>query len=112
MKNKIVLVQFPFDDLSSFKVRPAVCLTNTIGSHNHVIVGFITSKIPSDILPSDVILTTSDKDFEITGLRVSSTLRLHRLLTVSKSNFIRELGIIPERIQNTVSTKLKLLFEF
>ncbi len=26
-KGKVVLVPFPFDDLSSTKVRPAVCLT-------------------------------------------------------------------------------------
>lgn len=30
-KGKVVLVPFPFDDLSSTKVRPAVCLTNPIG---------------------------------------------------------------------------------
>ena len=30
-KGKIVFVPFPFDDLSSTKVRPAVCLTNPIG---------------------------------------------------------------------------------
>ena len=27
-KNKVVLILFPFDDLSSTKVRPAVCLTD------------------------------------------------------------------------------------
>ena len=27
-KGKVVLVPFPFDDLSTSKVRPAVCLTN------------------------------------------------------------------------------------
>ena len=30
MKNNIVLVTFPFDDFSSIKVRPALCLTNEI----------------------------------------------------------------------------------
>ena len=34
MKGKIVLVQFPFDDLSDFKVRPAHCLTDAIGDYN------------------------------------------------------------------------------
>lgn len=28
------LVSFPFDDFSSSKVRPAVCLTEPIGPHN------------------------------------------------------------------------------
>ena len=31
LKGKIVLVPFPFDDLSATKVRPAVCLTDSIG---------------------------------------------------------------------------------
>jgi hypothetical protein len=30
-KGKVVLVPFPFDDLSTTKVRPAVCLTEPIG---------------------------------------------------------------------------------
>ena len=30
MKGKVVLIQFPFDDLSSSKVRPAYCLTHPI----------------------------------------------------------------------------------
>jgi mRNA interferase MazF len=35
MKGKIVLIQFPLDDLSSSKVRPAYCLTNQIGGYQH-----------------------------------------------------------------------------
>ena len=41
-KNSIVLVPFPFDDLSATKVRPALCLTERLGSHDHVVVAFIT----------------------------------------------------------------------
>jgi mRNA interferase MazF len=39
MKHKVVLVPFPFDDLSSTKVRPAVCLTEPVGQHKHVVPG-------------------------------------------------------------------------
>lgn len=38
VKYKIVLVPFPFDDFSSVKVRPAVCLTNPIGKFDHIII--------------------------------------------------------------------------
>lgn len=34
MKYRIVLVPFPFDDLSGSKLRPALCLTDVIGSKN------------------------------------------------------------------------------
>ena len=45
-KHKVVLVPFPFDDLSSNKVRPAVCLTDPIGPHRHVILAFISRYRP------------------------------------------------------------------
>jgi mRNA interferase MazF len=48
-KHKVVLFQFPFDDLSSTKVRPAVCLTDLIGPHGHLILAFIISRIPKFI---------------------------------------------------------------
>ena len=83
IKGKIVLVPFPFDDLSSIKMRPAVCLTNTISPYKHVVLAFITSQIPDEELESDVVIKDTENDFAMTGLRVSSTIRLHRLITVT-----------------------------
>ncbi len=110
MKHKIVLVPFPFDDLSSTKVRPAVCLTEPIGEHRHVVVAFITSRVPDKPLSTDVIFAVSDKDFSLTGLRVSSTLQLHRMMTVASNIIVRELGLLPTPAQKKVEGKLKLLF--
>ncbi|NIT56896.1 MAG: type II toxin-antitoxin system PemK/MazF family toxin [Aliifodinibius sp.] len=97
MKGKIVLVPFPFDDLSSAKMRPAVCLTNAAGPHRHVVLAFITSRIPDEKLDSDIVINSSDKGFHQTGLRVSSTIRLHRLMTVTTSLIKRELGKLPSQ---------------
>ncbi len=83
IKGKIVLVPFPFDDLSATKVRPAVCLTEPIGGHHHVILAFISSRIPTDLLETDLILDSKDAEFVSTGLKVSSTIRSHRLMTVT-----------------------------
>jgi mRNA interferase MazF len=82
-KHKVVLVPFPFDDLSSSKVRPAVCLTEPIGSHRHVVIAFVTSRVPDKPLATDLVLDASDRDFSATGLRASSTVQLHRLITVT-----------------------------
>jgi mRNA interferase MazF len=92
IRGKVILLRFPFDDLSTSKVRPAVCLTNPIGSHSHVILAFISSRIPLDLLETDLIIDTSHEDFNGTGLKVASTLRLHRLVTVTTSLCQRELG--------------------
>ena len=110
IKNKIVLVPFPFDDLSGRKLRPAVCLSEKISPYNHVIVAFITSKIPTDISDSDIILNREHPDFKKTGLKVASVIRLHRLITISSKIIKRELGSLPDEFQNTVSDKLRILF--
>lgn len=110
IKGKVVLVPFPFDDFSSTKVRPAVCLTNPIGPHRHVVLGFISSQVPVDILESDLLLDAAKAGFSSTGLRVSSVLRLHRLMTVTTSLFQRELGELSPQIQAEVDSRLRKLF--
>jgi mRNA interferase MazF len=92
-KHKVVLVPFPFDDLSSAKVRPAVCLTDTIGAHRHIVLAFVTSRVVTHLSATDIVIDSSNSDFSGTGLRVSPTLQLHRLMTVTASLIQRELGI-------------------
>ncbi|NOY95409.1 MAG: type II toxin-antitoxin system PemK/MazF family toxin [Chlorobi bacterium] len=60
-KNSIVLVPFPFDGLSTSKVRPALCLTSEIGKYKHVIIAFISSKIPDELLESDYLIISKAK---------------------------------------------------
>lgn len=108
-KGKIVLVPFPFDDLSATKVRPAVCLTNPIGPYNHIILAFITSKIPSDLLETDIVLDTTHPDFAASGLHTASTIRLDRLMTVRKSVVQRELGQLSTDTQILIAEKLSRL---
>ncbi len=55
-RGKVVLVPFPFDDLSATKLRPAVSLTEPIGANDHVVVAFITSREISDLLPPYIAL--------------------------------------------------------
>ena len=110
MKYKVVLVPFPFDDLSSAKVQPVVCLTEPVGEHKHVVLAFITSRVPDNPLSTDLIIAEKDKDFSVTGLRVSSTLQLHRMMTVASSVIVRELGTLPTSMQKNVEGRLKLLF--
>ncbi len=69
-KGKIVLVPFPFDDLTAEKVRPALCLTDPIGPHRHVIVAFISSQAPTSVSATDIALDSRLKEFAATGLRV------------------------------------------
>lgn len=109
-KNNIVLVPFPFDDLSTTKVRPALCLTDRLGNYEHVIVAFITSQLPTTLNTTDVIIRPTDRDFSQTGLRVASTIRLHRLMSLSTTIIRRKLGTLPEALQQQIQNGLRQVF--
>ena len=111
IKGKVVLKPFPFDDLSATKVRPAICLTNPIGKYNHIILAFITSQIPTDLLETDIVLDTSHPDFRASGLRKPSTIRLDHLMTVRKSLIQRELGAVSSNTQNQIAQMLCKQFQ-
>ena len=55
-RGKVVLVPFPFDDLATEKARPAVCLTEPVTSHRHIVLAFVTSRQPEEPLDTDVLL--------------------------------------------------------
>jgi mRNA interferase MazF len=109
IRGKVVLVPFPFDDLSASKVRPAVCLTEPVGPHRHVVLAFVTSQVEPAPLPSDLVLDPRDPGFAQTGLRLPSTLRLHRLMTASTALIRRELGRLSPAHLAAVDARLRQL---
>ena len=110
MKWKIVLVPFPFDDLTGIKVRPAICLTEEVSAYKHVVIAFITSQVEKANEPSDVPLIPLSPDFPSTGLKVPSAIRLHRLVTIPTNLMQRQLGDLPIGLQGLVEQKLRTLF--
>ena len=93
-RGSVVLVRFPFTDLSGSKVRPAVIITPTkfLSETEDVLCAFISSSLPDPMFPSDLILTSSGKDFQKTGLKRTSILRTHKLVLLSKKLVFSKLG--------------------
>jgi mRNA interferase MazF len=110
MKWRIVIVPYPFDDLSQAKLRPALCLTHEIGAHRHIILAYITSVMPPSFESTDLLLDPGAPDLAGCGLKVPSVLRLHRLITLPRSILVRALGKAPPRVQSETRAKLDLLF--
>jgi mRNA interferase MazF len=109
-RGKVVLVPFPFDDLATEKARPAICLTEPLTSHRHIVLAFVTSRVPDDPLDTDIVLDPQDPGFAQTGLQVRSTIRTHRLLTVASSTIKRELGSLTPGLQARVADAVDRLF--
>lgn len=79
MKGKIVLVPFPFTDLTSAKLRPALIIHE---GERDVVVAFMSSNIPSEPSHVEVPITKEHAGFERTGLKTNSVIRLDKIATV------------------------------
>lgn len=109
MKGKIVLLPFPFTNLTITKKRPALVILERI---NDVVVVFISSKIPEILDESHILIKKNDSDFHITGLKVSSVIYLDKIATISKELVIGELGQINKRMKRIFNNKMSKLYHF
>jgi mRNA interferase MazF len=89
MKGKIVLVPFPFTDLTAAKLRPALVIYE---GEKDVVMAFISSKIPSELSEVDILITKDHTSFRKAGLKVDSVIKLDKIATVLKDLIVGELG--------------------
>lgn len=92
----VVLVPFPFSDLSQSKLRPAVVLANA--TRGDWILCQITSKSYSD--PRAIELTNAS--FAQGSLHVVSYARPGKLFTANQSLMVRQVGVLKDDILKQV----------
>ena len=106
---EIYLAQFPFGDVPGMKLRPVLLLTGSIGSVPEVLVAYISSVVPAQLLASDLLVDPGKLEFRNTHLKVASVLRLHKLATIHSSSLARHLGALDAHQHAAVAAKLKEL---
>ncbi|MCJ7812550.1 type II toxin-antitoxin system PemK/MazF family toxin [bacterium] len=103
----VVLVNFPFTDLQSAKVRPALVLTTK--GDDAIILG-IFSKVPEELRESWIKLDEHSKDFSRTGLKKTSIIKTEKITVIHRSLIRKEIGnLSPELMQKVKKTLLKTL---
>jgi len=91
-KRDIILVPFPFTDLSTNKRRPSLIISpDDFNQSDDSIIAFITSNIPDQLRFGDY----SIKDWKNSGLPLPSIIRM-KFATISNSIVIRKLGKLSE----------------
>jgi mRNA interferase MazF len=101
---EIWLVNFPFTDRTSAKVRPALVIAS-YGS-DLIILG-VFSKVPIGSLPeSSVLIDSEHPDFSQTGLKKTSIVKTNKIATLHESIFQKRLGKIPSDLLIDVKVSL------
>ncbi|MEK9159759.1 MAG: type II toxin-antitoxin system PemK/MazF family toxin [Patescibacteria group bacterium] len=88
----IVLVPFPFTDLTSTKVRPALIVSRTSPTSPDLMLSFITSQVARKERSGIFTLRNDEDGFAETGLKVDSSFRFDKIATLSKTLILGELG--------------------
>ncbi|MFZ2303961.1 MAG: type II toxin-antitoxin system PemK/MazF family toxin [Minisyncoccia bacterium] len=108
-KGTIVLIPFPFTDLSSHKVRPAVVLSQGLKGDD-VVLAFVSSQEQKKKELTDVLVTRTSKGFTETGLKADSVVRVSKIATLDKKIMLGTLGVVSKDTVKEIDAKIRILF--
>lgn len=103
-QREIILVPFPFSDLSQIKKRPVLIISNDSynQTHDDVLVCIITSKHYEDNY--SILLENEDLDFGV--LPESSVIKVHKIFSIHKTKIIKKFSSITPSLYQKVCEKI------
>lgn len=97
---QIVAFRFPQTDLEEGKLRPALLLAKLPGEYDDWLTCMISSQTRHYVVGFDEIVQENDVDFEQSGLKITSVIRVGRLAVISGEFLLGALGqISAERLE-------------
>jgi mRNA interferase MazF len=108
-RGNIVLLPFPWTDLKSYTLRPALVISDDSYNKNSTdaIFLFITTKEYKGLF--DFRLRKTDSSYTKTGLQTASTFRMGKLATLEQKLAKRRLGYADATLLKKIESGLKLL---
>lgn len=91
---QVIVFNFPQTDLKQGKLRPALLLGRLPGEYDDWLICMISSQTRQYIMAFDEIVNTGDSDFEQSGLKIASVIRVGRLAVVSEEILLGAIGEI------------------
>ncbi len=84
----IILIPFPFAEMTRIKVRPAVVIAETVDKYHDLVVSAISSVIPATLTAREIVL----KPDHINNLRAPSVIKTDRIVTVKRELILDVMG--------------------
>jgi mRNA interferase MazF len=109
-RGDVVLVPFPFTDLTGKKLRPAVIISDD-PQETDIVIAFISSVVsPGELANTDYLMGPNQSGFPKTGLKKASVFKMKKLLTIDRGRIIRRLGRVSPAIQKELDIRLRNAF--
>jgi mRNA interferase MazF len=105
-RGDVVLVPFPFTDLTTQKQRPGLIVSSKRfnDSSADAILLAITSQVPKDLQDSDYVLSRDEQ--KAGGLPKPSVLKAAKVVTLSQALIRKTLGKLPAETVDQIVGKL------
>lgn len=104
---QIVLFRFPQTDLDPGKLRPALLLGRLPGEYDDWLICMISSQIRQCVPDFDQVIQEDDLDYESSGLKVPSVVRVGRLAVIEGELLLGAIGQISaprlQQIKNSLA---------
>jgi mRNA interferase MazF len=104
-RGEIWLARFPFTDLTTTKLRPALILA--IHRKDVLVMGIFSRVLDGILSKTWVLVEDNHPKFQITGLKKSSLLKAEKIAVVHESVLQRKLGVLPADIMVQAEEALK-----
>lgn len=106
----IILINFPFSDLSSAKVRPALVISKD--EYNAANLDAVVLAITSNLYPSEYKVFIENQDLESGSLPANSAIRVDKPFSVLQSKVIKIQGKVGstkfEEVRVAIANLIKL----
>jgi len=109
-RGDIILVHFPFTDLSSTKQRPALVVSSDAlnAVSEDVLVVAISSQVPARLAAEEFLIPSGD--LAACGLPMPSILRLAKLASLHRQLVIKRIGFMPEPVLRRILAQIRQMF--
>jgi mRNA interferase MazF len=109
-RGDVVLVPFPFTDLSSNKQRPALVVSSDAfnSTHSDIVVVAITSHVPVSMGPDEFFI--SQDELRHCGLPKPSILKLSKIVTLHQRLTIKRIGSMSQPSLEKVLQQIRAQF--
>ncbi len=108
----VVVLSYPFTDLSATKVRPAVIISpDSYNRTSQDAVFILITTNTSRRSPFDFVVQNSHPEFMATGLRFDSAVRIDKIFTLNKKLVVRTIGRFGSQLIKEIEKQLRLFLE-